>query len=208
MSTQMMSSWMMQSELPGKLASGRPCSPCPPHPCLASSRATWAPNYTIKNVNQNVMLMWQVHCIHPCLMLNNALLRCCSIRGLHVTCRLYQHCALKCSPWPDACFVFLSIVAFRFQPARATTNRGDAVPGRPCPPALLEDEADALKDMKRCIEEFHDDKRCASAGSSLQQTLGTSRPLSTVCTVVSQLMILKCSGRRCLQHNHFITHSL
>jgi len=82
------------------------------------------------------------------------------------------------------------------------------VPGRPCPPALLEDEADALKDMKRCIEEFHDDKRCASAGSSLQQTLGTSRPLSTVCTVVSQLMILKCSGRRCLQHNHFITHSL
>jgi len=103
--------------------------------------------------------MWQVHCIHPCLMLNNALLRCCSIRGLHVTCRLYQHCALKCSPWPDACFVFLSIVAFRFQPARATTNRGDAVPGRPCPPALLEDEADALKDMKRCIEEFHDDKR-------------------------------------------------
>ena len=40
MSTQMMSSWMTQSELPGKLASGRPCSPCPPHPCLASSRAT------------------------------------------------------------------------------------------------------------------------------------------------------------------------
>ena len=50
-------------------------------------------------------------------------------------------------------------VGIRFQPARATTNQGDAVPGRPCPPALLEDEGDALKDMKRCIEEFHDDQR-------------------------------------------------
>ena len=67
--------------------------------------------------------------------------------------------------WSVACFACLSIVAFRFQPARATTNKGDAVPGRPCPPALLEDEADALKDMKRCIEEFHDDKRCACAPS-------------------------------------------
>lgn len=59
-------------------------------------------------------------------------------------------------------------VGIRFQPARATTNKGDAVPGRPCPPALLEDEADALKDMKRCIEEFHDDKRY----SMLQIALG------------------------------------
>ena len=80
--------------------------------------------------------------------------------------------------WSDACFAF-SCLAFRFQPARATTNKGDAVPGRPCPPALLEDEADALKDMKRCIEEFHDDKRCASAPSSLYLSgdLGLPEPL-------------------------------
>lgn len=116
--------------------------------------------------------------------------------------------------------MFLSIVAFRFQPARATTNRGDAVPGRPCPPALLEDEADALKDMKRCIEEFHDDKRfviilsscchhVVSAPFSLQQTLGTYIPFSSKCTIVGQLMplfCLKCSGKHCLRHDHFITH--
>lgn len=47
----------------------------------------------------------------------------------------------------------------RFQPARATTNQKDAVPGRPCPDALLEDEAEALQDMQRCIEQFHDDSR-------------------------------------------------
>ena len=47
----------------------------------------------------------------------------------------------------------------RFQPARATTNQKDAVPGRPCPDALLEDEQAALQDMQRCIEQFHDDSR-------------------------------------------------
>lgn len=47
----------------------------------------------------------------------------------------------------------------RFQPARATTNQKDAVPGRPCPDALLEDEQDAMQDMQRCIEQFHDDSR-------------------------------------------------
>lgn len=47
----------------------------------------------------------------------------------------------------------------RFQPARSTTNQKDAVPGRPCPDALLEDEAEALQDMQRCIEQFHDDSR-------------------------------------------------
>ena len=57
----------------------------------------------------------------------------------------------------------------RFQPARATTNRADAVPGRPCPPQLLEDEGDALKDMKRCIEEFHDDRRFASIVCTCQR---------------------------------------
>ena len=72
-----------------------------------------------------------------------------------------------------AVFIDINNAGFtcRFQPARATTNKGDAVPGRPCPPALLEDEAHALKDMKRCIEEFHDDKRCSPSFTVLQDGL-------------------------------------
>ena len=64
----------------------------------------------------------------------------------------------------------------RFQPTRSTTNKADAVPGRPCPPALLEDEAAALQDMKRCIEEYHDDSRCCIASETrlTQQAYMTS----------------------------------
>lgn len=60
-----------------------------------------------------------------------------------------------------ACGICCREIGIRFHPTRGAMSLGESKGGLP-PDSCTEDESVCLADMKRLIEEFHDNSRCCS----------------------------------------------